>query len=541
MKRFLKYSLLLFPLLFFWAGKNFHRAHYANDPEYIYLMNALAICKGKSVGTTDNPGTTVMQLGAATIALQHAFSQTPNDGLVYHVLKKPDQFVEAIQNGLLFMNSLVLLLLGIVALRKTGALLAALLMQLTVFISANALEHYWTKVSPEPVLFFITTIFVVAVLFFYKSGNKQNFRYPLVFALITGFGLGTKATFLPLAVFPFFIFPGFKKKLFYFSGAVISFVLFTIPAIPEYRSMFFWFRDLIIHSGRYGQGEKGVIDSGTYLPNLLRILENNPLFGVVVMAGIIVLIYVALIKPNRNKKATGNNRTEMRILTGLVATSALGILMTAKHYHANHYLIPVLLLTGVTLYFSIHTLLKAHRVLFRQDMVLTVLLVVLATWLRWRQPPVLKKADHYYRLSNEEMRATNQMIARDFPEHTIIHYYTFSLNKFIALRFGNIYAKNSMLEELETIYPETYFYDYSKDRFTNWEEQVTLGEIIRSRGKKILMISGPRSEPKMEEMAARGIPLKNIYKGRLQTIHELDSLAFNSQAIPGQAKTEHPE
>ena len=43
---FIKYVVIIFPLIFLWAGFNFDRNNYPNDPEYIYLINALCICDG---------------------------------------------------------------------------------------------------------------------------------------------------------------------------------------------------------------------------------------------------------------------------------------------------------------------------------------------------------------------------------------------------------------------------------------------------------------------------------------------------------------
>jgi len=167
LKKFFKYSVLLFPIVFFWAGSNMHKAKYANDPEYIYLVNATAICDGKFVGHIDNPGTTVMQLGAATIAVKHWFSNPENESLVDHVFKEPDQFVSAIRFLFLVLNSLVLLLVGWFAVKKTGSVWVGLFLQLTTFITANTLDHVWTKMSPEPVLFFVTGLYVIAILFYY--------------------------------------------------------------------------------------------------------------------------------------------------------------------------------------------------------------------------------------------------------------------------------------------------------------------------------------------------------------------------------------
>ena len=242
MLKYLRYIVFIIPVIFLLAGLNMHKAKYANDPEYIYLVNAVAICDGKFVGHIDNPGTTVMQLGAATIAIKHLFSNSEKETLVNNVFKEPDQFVRAIRLVFLILNSFVLLLLGWVAINKTKSLWVAILLQATTFITSNTLDHIWTKMSPEPILFLITCLYVIAILYFYAEKEKNRWKYVLLFALLAGAGLATKATFLPLIVFPFVVLPTVKKKIFYIIGIIPSFVLFTIPAIPEYEGMYYCFR-----------------------------------------------------------------------------------------------------------------------------------------------------------------------------------------------------------------------------------------------------------------------------------------------------------
>lgn len=258
--KYWRYSLLVLPLLFLWGGLSIHIAKYGNDPNYVYLANSIAIANGESVGYHDHPGTTVMQIGAVSIAVKHWFSNSSDEKIVTHVLKEPLLFMDAIQHVLVVMNFLILLFLGFFVLKKTNSVWTALLFQITGFLSANTLDHIWTKVEPEPVLFFITCIYVITILYFYFSENKNKFQYVIVFSLIIGAGLATKATFLPLIALPLIIIPSTKRKLIFIAGVIISFVLFTIPAIPEYKHMYYWFRDLTNHTGKYGQGEKGFID-----------------------------------------------------------------------------------------------------------------------------------------------------------------------------------------------------------------------------------------------------------------------------------------
>jgi len=524
LNRYLKYLILFLPVLFFIVGINFHRAKYANDPEYIYLVNAVAICMGESVGHIDNPGTTVMQLGAATIAATHLFNNPNNKTLVNHVLTDPDRYIEDIQNVLLFLNALIILLLGLIALKKTGSVWVALLLQLTSFFSANTLDHIWTKVSPEPLLFFITSLFIIALLFFYAEKENHKYKYIILFSLIVGAGLGTKATFLPLMIFPFFIFPRIKSKLIYLGGVIVSFVLFTIPAIPEYKSMYFWFRDLIRHTGKYGHGKKGLVDLNTYFPNIWKIVEANPIFGIVTFFSIVVLVFAFI---RKRKQKTRESGRDLKILSGLVATSVFGILLVAKHFHANHYLLPELLLSGILLFFSLKNIPfdLLPEVIHRAT--LPVIVMALFIFLAWARPPQMEYADHGYKITNEEMDSTNLMIERDYPGYTKIYYYPYTLNKYSALNFGDVYTKRKLLPALKALYPDTYFYDFYYNLMQNWNAEIFLEDIVKFKGNKILVVGGPRDEQAAQEMGNRGIPLKQVYKGRIQAIYELDTIRYN--------------
>lgn len=495
-----------------------HKVKYANDPEYIYLVNATAICNGKFVGHIDNPGTTVMQIGAASIAVKHLFSNPDNLPLVEHVFTDPDPFVVAIRFVFLILNAVALFFLGWFAVKKTGSLWLALFLQLSMFITANTLDHVWTKMSPEPVLFLVSCIYSIAILFYFAEKEKNSWKYVLIFALITGAGLGTKATFLPLVLFPLVVLPTYKKKITYLFGIIPSFVLFTIPAIPEYERMYFWFRKLISHSGKYGHGEQQIIDAKTYLPNITKIVENNLIFGISIALGILILLVVVI-----SKKETFVTR-KLHFLAGLIASSVFGVLLIAKQYNGNHYLIPVLLLTGITVFFIVENIFNKKGK--RKQLTLAVFTIILFGLLSWKQPAKLKYADYGYQITNAEMDSTKVMLERDFSDYTIIHYYPFSLNKFSALNFGDVYTKRKMLPQLKKMYPNTYFYDFGMNLMQYWNAEIFLEDVVEFNGNKILLLGGPRDEKLLPELEKRGLPFSKIYKGRIQAFYELDSVKF---------------
>ena len=520
--KYLQFSILLFPLFFLWLGFNVELAKFGNDPNYVYLVNSTAICNGVGVGYIDHPGTPVMQIGAVTIGITHLLTNPENEALVKHVFKDSHLFIFSIRNVLLVLNAIAMLLLGWVAYKRLRSIWVALLLQGSTLITANTLDHVFTKVSPEPFLFFLTIIFVIVVLWFYTDKNKNSWKFVIVFALLIGAGLGTKATFLPLAIFPFIVLPTLKKKFIYSVGIIPSFVLFTIPIIPEYKQMYYWFRGLASHSGTYGHGKKGFIDVNTYFPDLLRIFENNSIFGVVLIIGIIV-VFVSIFRIIK-KKIEFN--WEIRILTGLVASAGFGVLMVAKHYHSNHYLVPDLLLTGIIIFFIHKILVKKNVPEFLKKYDLPFLVFGLVIFILFVQIPKVKYFNNGYKLTNEEIDSTNAMIEKDYADYTKIYYYPNSLNQYSALNFGDVYTRRRMLPQIKEVHGDIYFYHSFEKTIKNWNTEILIDDLIEQHGNKILLIGGPRDEETAGKIGEQGIPLQQIYKGRIQTIYILDTLHY---------------
>jgi hypothetical protein len=412
--------------------------------------------------------------------------------------------------------------LGWLAWKKTKSVWVALLLQSAMFITTNTLDHAWTKISPEPFLFFIICIYVIVILYYYYEKDLNSWKYVILFALLAGAGLGTKATFLPVIFFPLIVIPGIKKKIIYLACIVPSFVLFTIPIIPEYENMYYWLKGLMSHKGIYGHGEKGFIDFSTYFPNILRIIKNNFLFAVVLFAAILTSLS-ALFSSLRKSKSISR---EKLFLTGLTVSSVLGVLMVAKHYHVNHYLIPVLQLTGITLFFIVNTTLHINPGRSIKKIVWPVITLALIIFLAWKQPPVIKYIEEGYRLTNEEMKATNEMIEKDYAEYTRIFYYPNSLNPYSALNFGDVYCKRQFLPNLNRLYPDILFYHAYQNKIQNWTTDIQLPELIGSKGNKILLSGALIGAEEVNAISGSGFPLENIYNGRIQRIFILDTLRY---------------
>lgn len=512
--------LLLIPLLFQIAGLSFERAMYSNDPEYIYLVNALNIMEGKPVGHVDNPGTPVMWLNALILNMYHPFDPATEKDLVTSVIEDPDRYVSILRKVYIFLNAIVLFALGFAVYVHSKNIWLSLLLQITPFFSLNLLEHVWTKVSPEPLLFLVTNLMIITILVFYYDENRRKAKYVILFSLLAGLGLATKATFLPLIVIPLIILPGIKRKLIYIPAFVAGFVVFTIPAIPEYSQMFDWFYNLSTHSGVYGSGEKSIIDIDTYFTSFPVIIKANIIFSLILIASLIRII-LAIIIPGVRKKIFG--KVHFNILIALTLAMIFGVFMVAKHYHANHYLIPVLSLCGITLMFNMRLVEHVVRPALIYRILLPVFIVVMIVFL-----PLWHYADYrfknfLYSSTNTEYKYMMDLLDNEYADFLRIYYYPGSLNKYSALKFGGAYSKNRNLIRIKKVYPGIFFYNLHDHNFYNWEARTELREIVLEHGKKIVMVGGPVQLPKKNRIIESGLPLETIYRGRTQALYQVDS------------------
>ena len=260
----------------------------------------------------------------------------------------------------------------------------------------------------------------------------------------------------------------------------------------------------------------------SYLPNIIKIFQNNMIFGIVLLLGILI-VSVAIFKSINNKTKLS---WDTRILLGLVAASGFGVLLVAKHYHFNHYLIPTLLLTGVSSFFVLKILLKANFNSKIKKTILPILVIGLLIFISWQQPSKMKYASYGYRITNEEIDSTNLMLEQDFADYARIYYYPFSFYKYSALNFGDVYTKRQMLPYLKKLYPNTYFYDFYWNKMQYWNADITLSDILKFSNKKVLMLGGPRKKEDADKLIHMGIQLKEVYRGRIQAIYEIDTSYF---------------
>ena len=513
--------LLLLPGIFLFTGISFQRSHFANDPDYIYLMNALSICRGKDVGHVDNPGTPVMELMAAVISVHHYFDPSETEPLEISVARNPDKYVEISRKIFILLISLVLVLTAWVIFTISQSVWLALVFQFTPFLSVNLMEHAWTKTSPEPLLILITFLLVMLLMNFYFDTKKSRKRYPFWFGVISGIGLATKATFLPLVIIPFFLLKRLKTNAIYLLVAIGVFFLSTSPAHNEYPKMVRWFRGLITHQGIYGQGEKGFPEIGNYISSMGQVIINNIPFSI----GFFFLLVLLLLSGFIFRK-TVKNKQHQRLSWALVISGFIGILIVAKHYHANHYLMPLLALTGlyyIMVFLQIREILRISKVL---PLLSAAFLMIFFSVLLFKYVPELQLKYKGYDHTNREYEKVEHLIHCSFSDYTGLIYYPNSLNKKSALKFGNSYSKLNNQDVLTRVYPNAYFVNMFYGTMEGWHKPVTIEDIFSKHGYKLFLKGRPLTGNNHSFINNLGLSFKPVFEGQFQALYVLDTSAL---------------
>jgi len=512
--------LLVFPVIFLFFALPFNRTHFGNDPEYAYLMNGITIGVLKPLAHPDTPGTTVQIDSAVVLRCAYLFQPDKSEGFQKYMLRNADRYIELERKGLIVLNGLSMLLLGIISWILLRNIWLSLLLQVMPFTSANLTEHVFTKVSPEPVLLMATAAFVLLVIWYYVQEKRNEKRFALFFALVAGFGLATKATFLPLILIPLLILENRMLRKQFLRYFLLFFILFTLPAVPQYPHMAKWFVLLFAHTGTYGAGGLGVINVVQYLDDLVKICINNPVLSITLLSSAFIIVSV-LVKSSF--KSEFRNNLVFRILTALSAAQLTGIILVAKHYHANHYLVPELCLMAVSWIF-IFLFLKGKLPLnFRKTFaIVPVLLLLIVAGLVSLNRSYLQTANQGYIRSNQDYDKMIHLLENEFKGYTCAYYYPTSVNPYSALRWGNVYSRFRHTQTIKEIYPDGYFFDIRTNQFSLWETPVAASIMAKISNNKLLIIGGPFDEPGIKQVEKNGLKLILLYKGYTQIIYKVD-------------------
>lgn len=438
----------------FWLGENL-------DPGYAYLLNSLNVADYHRPYFIGHPGTPVHLVGGGVIRAMNA--RTGRQETVKEVLTNPERYMTAINGVLVVFCGFCALIAGLIVFIASRSLFSALIVQATPFFSITTFSGL-TSVRPEPMMIGLATLVAGLVILTLKTDTrKYALRYVLAFAVLVGIGLAGKVNFLPVALVPLIILPGWKSRLSFLGATILAFILAILPILEPtlIRETIQFMFNLATHTGRYGSGSAGFIEPLNYLRASIVLINGEALFFLIVLTGIVVLAC--------RSKFPALQGARFKVLLAVTVAQIVQLLMVAKH-PASRYLIPSLALISVNvvvLFEVIRERLPAYRL-----PLLGLAVLVITSYQIWGFNTLFREsraATHTQLAVYESVRTT----AANVP---VVTYYT-SSSPHYALDFGSGYSGNLYRGVLQQLYPNQFFYSPWTGKFSDFGGPVTIDQL----------------------------------------------------------------
>lgn len=522
--RLKKIFLLIIPLIFL-AGafllKTNQGPYYIGfqyDPSYAYLISSLNMAQmsGIEVKHIDHPGTPVQMIGAGVICTVHYIKGNESD-IVEDVLLNPEEYLSYIDFTLIIINSIGLIILGVISYKLFSSISKSLLLQLFPFTSVSILSLL-NYVRPENFLIFIVSIFIASLLMFVKNlsndiMSKKHIKYILLIGVICGLGTAAKLTFIPLIVIPLVLFRSIKFKVIFVSVIVVSFLIFISPVLTFSNANYFyhWVINIFIFTKRYGKGEPDFVDPVSFLGNFKKIITHEIIFDSAYLCLIFsILLYFLSIKGNMLIEMKGQLLKEkiyfvinkiikilfgdiwLRFALGLLVAMTLQILIVAKHYGEN-YMFPALTLSCLAFFVSINIVTSSgiisKRIFQMAYFAVIIVILVYGTYIFYNRSEQLK----YFTEESEKL----QKYIDDNSSQAIVTTTVHIPSKEFALLWGVNYA-GSQIKKYSLIlshkFPSSIMYFKFKCYSFN-EDPLSISKMLAGT-KRILFVSSDENYKK---------------------------------------------
>jgi hypothetical protein len=491
------------------------------DPTYAYLLNSLNLANGHRPFLTEHPGTPVQFTGALII---RALNGTNRErATAENVIRNVESYISRINIVFIVLSAVLLLLAGYLAFRVTGAIVSAIAVQLTPFVSTTVLTGL-LGFRPEAALISISTLFILAILLRLKYGSpKHAGKFSLAFGLIAGLGVASKFTFLPLVLMPFFLLPSWRYRIKFAVASGAAFVLAIAPAIAPHqlKTMTGFVFQTTVHTGRYGGGPAGFISSSNYLQSVAQLIKGDPIFFAVLLIGVVLLVLRTRWLPSDSMR--------YRALLAISVAEVFQLLLVAKE-PTQRYLIPALALTGLNLVLLLDCLRRMFGNRLKQYTALVVLLFVSVAVLQFVK---IRRLNENLGAVAQEQLAVYQKVEHEFPGVSVVRYYTAS-SPMYAFRMGSEYSNNFYGKLLEELYPNNFFYSPWNGRFHNFAVPIELNQIPTSRGWFVmhgLSFKDRDFDVFPKEPFPAGVEVESIFNGDIDRPGVIDGEAIYKATI----------
>lgn len=499
-----KWLLLVFPFFYFVVAAYF-RILMSNpslrsvDPEYIYFISGLGIAEGHlKIGHIDNPGTPLQYLIALVFRLTYLFRPGNAAPFTEDVFSNPDLYMATVNLVITGLTVFAMYLTGKYIYKKSGSVIYALLIQ-----TLPLLPVIWYdligRITPE--LLFPFPLFVLSALlvnYLFQEEPEWKIRNLIIFALVCGFGLTIKLTFISLWIIPLIIIRPWKKKFIFLGMSLAAFFLIALPVTLQIETFWNWVKALFLHSGTYGSGKEKIIDLASFKANLTELINLEKFFfglWMVLLTGLMA----TTIFFRKELKWKGSI-----LCIALLVSIFIQFILTGKHY-AHRYFIPVLMLAPIMVLLSAEWI----RKFFPRRIVTIGVSVALVLFLGW----TIQRQFSYIRLKSEAIG--EQVDARIQTWHVVSSIEKESIRIIVSQDYGSPFKEYALLystawaanrlkpyytECLLKLYPNTYQYTTWNDKFQHWGDPFDPADILKKNLPVYVYL-----EKKSEELLSKTI------------------------------------
>jgi hypothetical protein len=462
----------------------------STDPVYAYIFDGLNICNFTFPFLVQGPGTPLTLISAGTMEIVHLFRQ--HDTLIVDVIKNPEVYLSASNTTITLLQGLFLFLMGFWIYKTTKNIFISTFLQLTPFVSWIFIDLMRPIMVENLILIGVLCLIALVIKFVNDDSNNTTKivdKYVVLFSIIIGFIAATKLMYLPIAIIPFLLLSGLRKKCAYIILSIIAFSIFAFPIFNRWVTFRSYYVDNFMHSGVYGNGPKTIVDINTFIPNLTNIFTGSKLYlitlFILLLGAILYFVPVLKVKKKDDK--------EFKTLTGIVITMVIMTLLVAKQFKFYYLTIALLLIIpGLYFLYSIYfrNLSKNIRIII---IVTSVLLISYNCYsevkmrLSWIPGNIAKKENYL-----QTYKYVQKTYAQDQPTLLIADYYGAPYKEY-GLFYGMAWCRGDMRDkyatELKKLYPNIYIYHGWNNLFNQWDNSFSFIELLK-KYNKIVLFSG---------------------------------------------------
>ncbi len=491
---------LILPIVFLYIGlfvsSEIGAYHlFTCDSEYAFLLNGLNLLNFSLPYVVTGPATPLQVYCAVIISIIHLFRLgTP---LNIDVLQNPEVYLHGINFSIILLTSIVLFFTGYCVYKSFNKnIFSGLFIQLAVF-SSWLMYDFMRRIMVENLIIIGVLILIILIfkyIHYMPVKEKVIDKYVVWFSITIGFIAATKLMYLPIAIIPFLLLDGYKKKSAYVLLSIFSFCVFGFAIFNRWNAFFYWYWDNFVHSGQYGVGNKTIIDINTFKNNFTYIFfSDSVFFKLFLLNTVSVIIYHLPVLKVKQK-----NDKLYKAMLGIYLTTIIMILLVAKQFK-YYYMITVLLLQIPALLLAIHifsrNLLKKWKYIIFSPIVIFVFILVVNESSR-----SFKEHNSLINKRNKYLEAVNFMNKniKDTPVLILPTYYGTSFKEY-GIYFGlgwlgGTKVSNKYAAILKQIYPVTYFYSDWNKKFYRWGELYNFTDLLKKHRQLILYSNEPNLE-----------------------------------------------